>query len=522
MQKIIMVCALSVSVLLSACGGGGGGDGTPATGPVVSNGGASGASGASSTSGGGASGGASTGTSGSGTSGSGGSASGTSGSGASGSGTSGSGASGSGTSGSGTSGSGTSGSDTSGSGSSGSGTSGSGTSGSGTSDSGSGSGNSSSSGGGSTADIGNTIPVRVSSASAVRNFPLVSVTVCQPGSGAQASCATIDNVLLDTGSFGLRLFASAIPASTLAALPVQADLASGKSVAACGAFGSGYTWGSLRAADVKLAREVAAAVPIQVIGDAAIVSQAPASCVWNTALTSPAVLGANGILGVGVARYDCGTACASGTPRAGYYYADTAPATPVSIPLVNQVTNPVALFPVDNNGLIVDMPAIAADGAPTATGTVTFGIGTQANNLLAGAGATVLATDRWGNFSGSVGSVGSGNTVQTFIDSGSNTLSFEDWSIVQDNLFYVPAAPLKRSVTLSDANGVNATTNIVIGNADALLSSLNFAFSNLASFVARTVDLGMPFFYGRRIYYGIDGTSSGAGATGPYVAYVTR
>lgn len=509
MNKIIMVCAVGASVLLSACGGGGG-NGDSANNAAVSAGGASGAAGASSASGasaatsGGASGGASSG--GAGASGSGG-----------GSGTSGSGTSGSGT-GSGTSGSDTSGSGNSGSGSgSGSGTSGSGTSGSGTSDSGSG--NSGSSSGGSTADIGNTIAVRVSPASVVRNFPLVSVTVCQPGSGAQANCSTIDHVLLDTGSFGLRLYASAIPASTLAALPVQTDPASGKSVAACAAFGSGYTWGSLRTADVKLSREVAAGLPIQVIADPAIASQAPASCVWNTALTSPAVMGANGILGVGVARYDCGSACAGSTPRAGYYYADIGPATPISMPLANQVANPVALFPVDNNGLIVDMPAIAADGAPTATGTVTFGIGTQANNLLAGAGATVLATDRWGNFSGSVGN---GSTVQTFMDSGSNTLSFEDLSIVQDSGFYVPASPLKRSVALSGTNGVNATTNIVIGNADALFGSMNFAFSNLASFLAQTVDLGMPFFYGRRIYYGIDGTPSGAGATGPYVAYVQR
>ncbi|WP_280530628.1 DUF3443 family protein [Paraburkholderia sacchari] len=363
------------------------------------------------------------------------------------------------------------------------------------------------------------MPLLVSSASAVRNFPLVSVTVCQPGSGAQTNCATIDNVLLDTGSFGLRLYASAIPASTLAALPVQTDPASGKNVAACGAFGSGYTWGSLRAADVKLAREVAPAVPIQVIGDAAIASSVPASCVWNTALTSPAVLGANGILGVGVARYDCGVACTRPTPRTGYYYADTGPATPISMPLANQVTNPVALFPVDNNGLIVDTPAIAADGASTATGTVTFGIGTQTNNQLSGAGATILATDRWGNFNGSVGN---GSMVQMFIDSGSNTLSFEDWSIIQDKGFYVPATPLKRSVALSDANGVNGVTDIVIGNADAMLASPNFAFSTLATFLAQTVDLGMPFFYGRRIYYGIEGTSSGAGATGPYVAYLSR
>ncbi len=37
---------------------------------------------------------------------------------------------------------------------------------------------------------------------------VVSVTVCEPGSGR---CATVDDVLVDTGSTGLRLEASAVP-----------------------------------------------------------------------------------------------------------------------------------------------------------------------------------------------------------------------------------------------------------------------------------------------------------------------
>src|ERR1035441_6993159 len=35
------------------------------------------------------------------------------------------------------------------------------------------------------------------------NKPTVSVTVCTPGT---ANCQTIDNILLDTGSYGLRIF----------------------------------------------------------------------------------------------------------------------------------------------------------------------------------------------------------------------------------------------------------------------------------------------------------------------------
>ncbi|WP_322053498.1 DUF3443 family protein [Paraburkholderia bannensis] len=510
MHKIILACAFSASVLLAACGGGGGGDSSPASNAATANGAAAGtttgSSGSSSNStnsgnsgGAGNAGGATGNTSGdnSGTS----SPNSGSGTGANGSG-SGSTPSGSGGSSS-DSGSGTAGSGTSGSGTSGSGTSGSGTSGNG--------------GNGGTADIGNTIPVRVSAASAVRNFPLVSVTICRPGSGGATSCATIDNVLLDTGSFGLRLFASTIPAATLAALPLQTDATSGRNVAACGAFGSGYTWGSLRSADVKMAAEVAPSVPIQVIGDAAIGSVAPASCIWNTALSSPDVLGANGILGVGVARYDCGAACARSTPATGYYYADAAVATPISMPLARQITNPVALFPVDNNGVIVDMPTVSATGAPTASGTLTFGIGTQSNNQLASAGTTVMATDRWGNFSGSLGGA---SAIQSFVDSGSNTLNFEDYAIVQDGGFYVPSTPVNRTIAFTDARGASATANLAIGNANALFATYNFAFSNLGAFLAQTVDLGMPFFYGKRVYYGIDASAAG-GTAAPYVAWLT-
>ncbi|WP_322070523.1 DUF3443 family protein [Paraburkholderia bannensis] len=507
MHKIIMACAFSASVLLAACGGGGGGDSSPASNAAAPNGAAAGAATASSGSN-------STNTGNSGSTGNAGGATGnTSGNN---SGTS-SPNSGGGTaangSGSGSTPSGSGGS----SGDAGSGTSGSGNSGSGSDSGGSGTADSGTSGNGGVADIGNTIPVRVSAASAVRNFPLVSVTICRPGSGGVTSCATIDNVLLDTGSFGLRLFASTIPAATLAALPLQTDAASGRNVAACGAFGSGYTWGSLRSADVKMSAEVAPSVPIQVIGDTAIGSAAPASCIWNTALSSPDVLGANGILGVGVARYDCGAACARSTPATGYYYADAAVATPISMPLARQITNPVALFPVDNNGVIVDMPTVSATGAPTASGTLTFGIGTQSNNALASAGATVMATDRWGNFTGSLGGA---SAIQSFVDSGSNALNFEDYAIVQDSGFYVPSSPVNRTISFTDARGTSATANVAIGNANALFATYNFAFSNLGAFLAQTVDLGMPFFYGKRVYYGIDASAAG-GTAAPYVAWLT-
>ncbi|WP_322004305.1 DUF3443 family protein [Paraburkholderia tropica] len=525
MNKIILASALALSVALVACGGGGGGDegdGAPgraavSNGSAPSSGGASGSGTNGGKSGSGSATSATNNPPNNSSSGNNGSAGGKAGSGSTTpSGNAGAGGSASGgQSSGGTDSSGSSGS--SGSGTSGGDTSGSGAPGGGSSDSGAPDGGAPD--GGATADIGNTVAVSVSSASSVRNVPLVSVTVCQPGSSGQKNCATIDNVLLDTGSFGLRLHASAIPPATLAALPIQRDAASGTNVAACGMFGSGYTWGSLRSADVKLSREIAASAPIQVIGDPAIVSSAPSSCVYNDSLnTTGALGGVNGILGVGVARNDCGAACAS-SAQAGYYYADAAPATPIAMPLANQVTNPVALFPIDNNGLIVDMPAIDATGALTSSGTVIFGVGTQSNNALPGAGTTILATDRWGNFSGSVAG---GAAVPAFIDSGSNTLGFEDWALPQYQGFYAPVSAIQRALALSDTTGAAATASIGIGNARALLATRYTAFSTLGSFLGQTLDLGMPFFYGQRVWYGIEGTRAGANVTGPYVSFAAR
>ena len=44
------------------------------------------------------------------------------------------------------------------------------------------------------------------------NMPYVSVTICEPGT---YNCKTIHNILLDTGSSGLRIFASAVKSLNL-------------------------------------------------------------------------------------------------------------------------------------------------------------------------------------------------------------------------------------------------------------------------------------------------------------------
>ncbi len=132
-------------------------------------------------------------------------------------------------------------------------------------------------------------------------------------------------------------------------------------------------------ATVHVGGEVASAVSIQVIDDGQSPSPAvPASCSSNgSSLNSIDAFDANGVLGVGLFLQDCGSAC-SGTATNGVYYSCNPAGNCVSsvLALANQVSNPVAGFASDNNGVILQLPAIDASGAVSATGYLVFGIDT--------------------------------------------------------------------------------------------------------------------------------------------------
>ena len=57
----------------------------------------------------------------------------------------------------------------------------------------------------------------------------------------------IDGVLIDTGSVGLRVLASAL------SLPLsQQTDAAGNAIGTCGQFQDGYTWGPVKTADIRI------------------------------------------------------------------------------------------------------------------------------------------------------------------------------------------------------------------------------------------------------------------------------
>jgi hypothetical protein len=113
------------------------------------------------------------------------------------------------------------------------------------------------------ATAANTVPITVGpGAQNFVNIPNVTVTVCVPGT---STCQTINNIQLDTASYGLRL-ASDAAAQIVSALKINTS-ASGGQLAECTQFADGFVWGTVRTADVKIGGETARSVPIQVIGD---------------------------------------------------------------------------------------------------------------------------------------------------------------------------------------------------------------------------------------------------------------
>lgn len=401
----------------------------------------------------------------------------------------------------------------------------------------------------------------------VANVPYVSVTVCPPNSGAvsAAGCVTIDHVFLDTGSYGLRLLKSSVSKLNLPALTLAADAQhatpAGTAVE-CYPFVLGGLWGPLARADVHMGGETATALPIQLI-EPANTSLAPnADCIAaaggkaSDLFTDAASLQANGILGIGMMRYDCGLSCVLGD-YAGFhvqYYvcpdAVTANCLPAAVASELQTQNPVAHFvaddgnpdnggKADNNGSIISLPAVPSVGAAVVKGRLAFGIGTRSNNAITlAASANMLSVQAdttkadYLYFTTTLGTApGSAVFTDSYIDSGSNAYFFNDASIAQckgglsgsaSNNWYCPtgAVAVTRSATLTGSLG-QASADFSIANADVLLGSgANAAFSNLGGTITsynQTFVWGLPFFYGRSVYTSIWGQA--LSVNGPWNAF---
>ena len=361
------------------------------------------------------------------------------------------------------------------------------------------------------------------------NVGYVSVTVCTPGTvGSTAACQTIDHVSVDTGSYGLRLLNSTLSSNLNLPAVVAAN---GQAIGECVPFVIGTTWGSVRLADIYIGGEVARSVPIQDIGDnPGGVTSVPTDCSnRGTIDVTLAQLGSNGILGVGAFVNDC-DACLQQVQLATYYTCTSSGCANSTVTSAQVVRNPVASFSIDNNGVLVDLPAVSLTGSIVINGSLIFGIGTQSisnsstnvySNLIPNTASIFAISPRTGNFTTNF----NGAVLTSYLDSGSNGLFFNDASIPTCPVNTWAFCPSPSPITLSASNvpyngsaGPSFSFNVVAADTIFLNSSIVAGNIGGPSGSANTFAWGLPFFYGRKVFTAISGATTTAGP-GPYWAY---
>ncbi len=349
------------------------------------------------------------------------------------------------------------------------------------------------------------------------NELFTDVTLCSPGT---TTCQTISNVRVDTGASGLRILSSQVSVSLTATLDT-----SGNPLQECISYADGsYIWGPVETADVQLAGEKASKVPIQVISQSPSIAP-PGDCTGGggSNINSLAALGANGVLGVGPNRQDCGVSCsgASANPVNWYFLCPNASCSAVSVDVSTQLQNPVWLFSRDNNGLKISLPSVTSDGEVSAAGSMVFGVSSQSDNAIGS--AKIITTDSVGDFE----TVYNGVAYNSFLSTGYSAYFFLDASTLgipyctTHPEFYCPSSPTNFSMTAVGYNNVQTAATFTVANEDVILginNGNNTAFNDLGG-PSSGVIWGTPFFYGHDVFIGIEGQAGPNGSTGPYYAF---
>jgi hypothetical protein len=196
--------------------------------------------------------------------------------------------------------------------------------------------------------------------------------------------------------------------------------------------------------------------------------------------------------------------------------------------LQQQMNNPVGALSTDNNGIVIVLPAVTEAGQTSVSGTLYYGINTQADNVPLGTVQFLTVTE-----SGTLTTMFNGSSeTGSVIDAGSSAYFFDDSSIPTCSdvtAYFCPASTQSLTATIEGENGVSSAQTFLIDNADTLfdgstttntltafptLGGPNGALNNIIP----GFDWGLPFFYNRSTYVLFE-TFTVGGTTGPAVGF---
>jgi hypothetical protein len=335
------------------------------------------------------------------------------------------------------------------------------------------------------------------------NGLFTTINVCVPNN---ERCYEIDNVLVDTGSTGVRLLLSSLPSGNV---DFKYDAILDKNIGECSQFVSGVMWGGLVRADIKINGELANNIPIQILGDSSF-SSVPSDCSSRgQVLNSVQSLGANGVLGISNFITDCGLHCSNLVDNFYYYKCSLYECTKTALAEAHQVQNPVAHFRENNNGTIIELPAVSDVAKSSIFGKLIFGINTQVNNKIGFAkkitldskSATFLTIYKNRNYS------------QSYFDSGSNGIYFDDASLVECSSFlssyYCPVQSLQLDALLKGVDKELYNYKFTVGNAFELIKNypsmaVQPYLVGLGGGTGQDFVWGLPFYFGKRFFTSIE------------------
>jgi len=358
------------------------------------------------------------------------------------------------------------------------------------------------------ADEPNVVPLVMRTPRGGFNRMVVSITVCEPGTDR---CATIDDVMVDTGSTGLRLEASAVPAWLR--LPPLLGPGS-RPLAECLRFVHDAAWGPLVRADVRLGGLTARQLHVQVIDDAD--GAQPATCARSDVRPT-----SNGTLGIGQHLFDCPGACRQSAEAPGTFVKDGLTWVPLvgNIDQAYRLPNSISLLPVHDNGIVIDLPSPTGGGSEIVAGTLTIGVGTAGNNQLETSG--IVRLDAAGRFT----TVFDGKTFPaSSIDSGTETYVFDDALLprCQGLAWAYCVTPARHfNAEMLGQDGTRTTVGLEIGDYQARRNGHAGASDDVAEAAESQSNAfvwGAPFFLGRRVFLVMEGKSvpGASGVAGPF------
>lgn len=352
------------------------------------------------------------------------------------------------------------------------------------------------------------------------NKPCAKITVCDTGG---ANCKEISDILIDTGSYGLRVFKQRLGGVNLGT----------SNIAECMEYGDGSKqWGPVVQAKVKLkAGSAGVDVPIQVIDYQypGMNQNCPNAEKYPDQGSTSDYAGMSGILGIGVFISDCGQYCATDSDNQVYFSCAGSNCTSTMVAEANQVQNPIAHLPSDNNGVMISLPGLPPNGALEAFGYMILGIGSRTNNTPSG--ATAFPVDpNFGEIKANFHDI----EYRSFIDTGSNALGIPLDRQMDDILldcggdlagWLCPGGTMDFTATLTGyGGGPVKVASFKVGNFASLFGNGNgnsiyseSAYSSGGN-ISGYFDWGLPFYFGKSVYHGFETKSSSLGS-GPLWAW---